>query len=191
MLRSFTASLSLLVVVSAQSPVQSTFTGGLVISNPGPAAATMYFDVTVVDPAGITVTQFDCNLNTTSGTNGTLGVWVTGLGGTHVGAQTTAALWTQVGTATRTHSGGRTSFLLQTPFSIYGFQPYFTTGAGYYQEALQAREDSGFGFNTGGGVKVTLVGPLRVRVDYRVFRLTDDALYPTAHRLYAGLNLKF
>lgn len=88
----------------------------------------------------------------------------------------------------KTYSG---NVLLQTPFSIYGFQPYFTTGAGYYQEALQARKDSGFGFNTGGGVKVNLIGPLRVRVDYRVFRLTDDALYPTAHRLYAGLNLKF
>jgi len=24
-----------------------------------------------------------------------------------------------------------------------------------------------------------------------VFRLTDDALYPTTHRLYAGVNLKF
>ena len=118
MLRSLTASLSLLAVVSAQSPVQSSFVGGLVISNPGPPAATMCFDVTVVDPAGIMVTQFDCNINTTSGTTGTLGVWVTGLGGTHVGAQTTAALWTQVGTATRSHTGGRTSFLLQTPFYL-------------------------------------------------------------------------
>src|SRR5688572_17038549 len=118
MLRSLSASLSLLAVVFAQSPVQSTFTGGLVISNPGPAAATMYFDVNVVDPAGIMVTQFDCNINTTSGTNGTLGVWVTALSGTHVGAQTTAALWTQVGTATRTHTGGRTSFLMQTPFYL-------------------------------------------------------------------------
>jgi hypothetical protein len=88
----------------------------------------------------------------------------------------------------KTYSG---NVLLQTPFSIYGFQPYFTTGAGYYQEALENRKDSGFGFNTGGGVKVNLIGPLRVRVDYRVFRLTDDALYPTAHRLYGGLNLKF
>ena len=88
----------------------------------------------------------------------------------------------------KTYSG---NVLLQTPFTLYRFQPYFTTGAGYYQEALRARDDSGFGFNTGGGVKVNLIGPVRVRVDYRVFRLTDDALYPTAHRLYAGLNVKF
>ena len=86
---------------------------------------------------------------------------------------------------------GMGNVLLQTPVAVFRMQPYFTTGAGYYQEALQAREDSGFGFNTGGGVKVNLIGPLRVRVDYRVFRLTDDALHPTAHRLYAGLNLKF
>ena len=88
----------------------------------------------------------------------------------------------------KTYSG---NVLLQTPFTIYGFQPYFTTGVGYYREALETREDSGFGFNTGGGVKVNLIGPLRVRVDYRAFRLGDDALYSPAHRLYAGVNFKF
>lgn len=93
-----------------------------------------------------------------------------------------------VAPALKTYSG---NVLLQTPFTIYGFQPYFTTGVGYYREALETREDSGFGFNTGGGVKVNLIGPLRVRVDYRAFRLGDDALYSPAHRLYAGVNLKF
>ena len=38
---------------------------------------------------------------------------------------------------------------------------------------------------------MSLIGPLRLRVDYRVFRLGDDALYSPAHRLYMGLNLKF
>ena len=90
--------------------------------------------------------------------------------------------------ALKTYSG---NVLLQTPFTIFGFQPYFTTGAGYYREALGTHEDNGFGFNTGGGVKVNLIGPLRVRVDYRAFRLGDDALYSPAHRLYAGVNLKF
>ena len=28
--------------------------------------------------------------------------------------------------------------------------------------------------NTGGGVKITLLGPLRVRVDYRVFTLRGE-----------------
>lgn len=90
--------------------------------------------------------------------------------------------------ALKTYSG---NVLLQTPFTIFGFQPYFTTGAGASQETLAAREQTDFVFNTGGGVKVNLFGPLRLRVDYRAFRLGDDALYPTAHRLYAGLNLKF
>ena len=45
--------------------------------------------------------------------------------------------------------------------------------------------------NTGGGVKITLVGPLRLRVDYRVFKLGSGALNSPAHRIYAGLNLKF
>jgi hypothetical protein len=86
---------------------------------------------------------------------------------------------------------GSGNVLLQTPFAIYGFQPYFTFGAGYYSESLGARDDSGFAPNTGGGVKISLAGPLRLRVDYRVFKLGDSALYSPVHRLYAGLNLKF
>jgi hypothetical protein len=45
--------------------------------------------------------------------------------------------------------------------------------------------------NNGLGVKVNLLGPVRLRVDYRVFRLGRDALHSPAHRVYAGLNLKF
>jgi hypothetical protein len=90
--------------------------------------------------------------------------------------------------ALQTYAG---NVLLQTPFTIYGVQPYFTTGGGVYREALTNLERTGFGLNTGGGVKVNLVGPLRLRVDYRAFQLGDDALYSPAHRLYAGVNLKF
>ena len=49
----------------------------------------------------------------------------------------------------------------------------------------------GIGFNTGGGVKVSLAGPIRLRVDYRVFKLGSGALHSPTHRFYAGLNLKF
>jgi opacity protein-like surface antigen len=86
---------------------------------------------------------------------------------------------------------GMGSVLLQTPFAILGFQPYFTTGAGPYRERLGTLQHTGFGFNTGGGVKISLVGPLRLRVDYRVFKLGSGALNSPAHRIYAGLNLKF
>ena len=86
---------------------------------------------------------------------------------------------------------GSGNLLLQTPVAIFGVQPYVTTGVGFYSETLGLRTDRGLGYNTGGGVKITLVGPLRVRVDYRVFKLGSNALYSPAHRVYAGLNLKF
>jgi opacity protein-like surface antigen len=86
---------------------------------------------------------------------------------------------------------GMANVLLQTPVALMGFQPYFTTGVGIYQEELGVRSDTGAGFNTGGGVKVSLAGPIRLRVDYRIFKLGSGALDSPAHRFYAGLNLKF
>jgi hypothetical protein len=86
---------------------------------------------------------------------------------------------------------GTGNLILQTPVAIFGFQPYFTTGGGFYQEELGAHSDTGFAVNTGGGVKVSLAGPIRLRVDYRVFKLGSGALNSPTHRIYAGLNLKF
>jgi hypothetical protein len=86
---------------------------------------------------------------------------------------------------------GSGNVLLQTPIPIFGVQPYFTSGSGVYSETLGTRNDTGMALNTGGGVKVTLAGPLRVRVDYRVFKLGSGALHSPAHRVYAGLNLTF
>jgi hypothetical protein len=90
------------------------------------------------------------------------------------------SLWTGMG-----------NVLLQTPIAIHGFQPYFTTGGGVFHEELAAQSETSFGLNTGGGVKLSLAGPLRARVDYRIFRLRGDPLHETVHRLYAGLNIKF
>jgi opacity protein-like surface antigen len=86
---------------------------------------------------------------------------------------------------------GSGNALLQTPIPIFGFQPYVTAGVGFYSEQLSAHDDTGFGQNVGGGVKIALAGPLRLRVDYRVFHLGSDALYSPSHRFYAGVNLKF
>jgi len=86
---------------------------------------------------------------------------------------------------------GMGNVLLQTPFAILGVQPYATVGAGLYRERLGTLQHTGLGLNTGGGVKISLVGPIRLRVDYRVFRLGSGALHSPAHRIYAGLNLKF
>lgn len=105
------------VAVLAQSPVTSTFAGGLQLGGTNPAA-TALFDVAVTSATGLVVRQIDCNLNTVAGTNGTLTVFVTALGGTAVGNELNAAAWTQVATATRTHTGGRTSFTLNPPFFL-------------------------------------------------------------------------
>ena len=59
---------------------------------------------------------------------------------------------------------GMGNVLIQTPFAIAGFQPYFTTGGGGYRETLGTRQETNFGVNTGGGVKISLIGPLRARV---------------------------
>ena len=65
--------------------------------------------------------------------------------------------------------------LVQTPKGIVPkVQLYATIGGGYYRmrfEALDIQE-TGFGTNVGGGAKIELVGPLRLRLDYRVFKLT-------------------
>ena len=86
---------------------------------------------------------------------------------------------------------GSGNVLLQTPFAVLGLQPYVTTGAGLYREKLGTHQDTSFALNTGGGVKVSLAGPLRLRVDYRVFKLGSGALSSPAHRISLGLNLKF
>ena len=86
---------------------------------------------------------------------------------------------------------GMGNVLLQTPFPVAGLQFYLTTGAGVYRERLDTRQETHMGVNTGGGVKVTLLGPLRVRLDYRVFRLRGEPLFDTVHRVYAGVNLAF
>ena len=85
---------------------------------------------------------------------------------------------------------GMGNVLLQTPVAIFGVQPYFTTGGGFFHESLGPYSNTSFGLNMGGGAKVTLIGPLRLRVDYRVFKLGSGALYSPAHRVYVGLNVK-
>jgi len=86
---------------------------------------------------------------------------------------------------------GMGNVLFQTPFPIAGFQLYFTTGTGIYRERLAPRQETNIGFNTGGGAKISVLGPLRARVDYRVFNLRGEPLRSTVHRVYAGLNVAF
>ncbi|MBI3049570.1 MAG: hypothetical protein HYY76_14790 [Acidobacteria bacterium] len=86
---------------------------------------------------------------------------------------------------------GMGNVLLQTPFPVAGMQFYLTTGVGLYRERLGVRQETHAGFNTGGGAKISLLGPIRVRLDYRVFNLRGEPLHSTVHRVYAGFNLAF
>jgi len=81
--------------------------------------------------------------------------------------------------------------LLQTPIPIAGMQFYGTAGGGVYRETLNDDSETNVGINVGGGVKVTLAGPLRLRFDYRIFTLQGDPRHSKPQRFYAGLNLKF
>jgi opacity protein-like surface antigen len=81
--------------------------------------------------------------------------------------------------------------LLQTPFPIAGMQFYATAGGGVYRETLLEESETHVGINVGGGVKMSLAGPLRLRLDYRVFTLQGEPRHARPHRFYAGLNLKF
>jgi hypothetical protein len=84
---------------------------------------------------------------------------------------------------------GMFNALVQTPTSKV--QLYVTAGGGIYRETYRDVSETSVGTNFGGGVKMHLAGPLRLRVDYRIFALRGDPLYPTPKRLYAGLNLAF
>ena len=88
----------------------------------------------------------------------------------------------------KTYAG---NVLVQTPVDILGTQFYGTIGAQGYQENLGAFEETYFGTNIGGGAKIKLVGPLRVRLDYRVFKLQGEPLHNVYQRFYVGANLKF
>ena len=95
--------------------------------------------------------------------------------------------------ALRTYMG---NVLVQNPVPISGLTFYALAGAGIYRETFlddTALEDTttGFATNLGGGVKIALTGPLHLRLDYRVFSFTGDAVHKTPQRFTAGLTLKF
>lgn len=86
----------------------------------------------------------------------------------------------------RTYSG---NVLVQTPTP--SVQLYGTAGIGGYQESLGTIDETNIAMNLGGGAKMSLLGPLRLRLDYRIFRLQGSPLHDNYHRLYAGANIAF
>lgn len=86
---------------------------------------------------------------------------------------------------------GSVNVLLQTPLEVSRTQFYATSGVGLYRERLGDVQETNVAGNIGGGVKIRMTGPLKVRLDYRMFRLRGEPLRQTAHRLYAGATLGF
>ena len=76
-------------------------------------------------------------------------------------------------------------------FGLPGFQLYATTGVGIYKEQLGNDDETAVALNNGGGAKINIAGPVRVRIDYRVFSLRGNPRHKTVQRIYAGLNLAF
>ena len=84
---------------------------------------------------------------------------------------------------------GMGNAMVQTPFGRVQF--YAAVGGGVYRERLASTQETNLATSIGGGVKFGILGPLRVRLDYRVFQLRGEPIHPTVQRFYAGLNLKF
>ena len=86
----------------------------------------------------------------------------------------------------KTYSG---NVLVQTPTP--SMQLYATAGVEGYQERLDLSKETNVGTNVGGGAKIGLLGPLRVRVDYRIFKLQGSPQHDVYQRFYVGANLNF
>jgi opacity protein-like surface antigen len=84
---------------------------------------------------------------------------------------------------------GMGNLMVMTP--THKVQLYATTGGGLFHEIYRTRGTTSFGTNVGGGVKIALAGPIRMRFDYRVFKLNGDPLFKNVHRFYGGLSLSF
>ena len=88
-------------------------------------------------------------------------------------------------------STGMANILVQTPLEVSRMQFYGTAGAGLYRERLGTLQETNGAVNLGGGVKIGIVGPLKLRLDYRLVRLRGAPRHATWHRLYAGATLGF
>lgn len=84
---------------------------------------------------------------------------------------------------------GMINGIVQTPTSKT--QVYLTAGGGFFRESLGTSTETNLGTNIGGGLKIGLAGPLRLRLDYRVFTLRGAPISKTPQRLYAGANVSF
>jgi hypothetical protein len=86
------------------------------------------------------------------------------------------------------------NLLPQFPVQPSRYQFYGTFGVGVYGLSLDNKVSEPEGFwNVGGGAKITIEGPLKLRVDYRAFRLAPilGEYHSNPHRLYLGIVAGF
>jgi hypothetical protein len=70
-------------------------------------------------------------------------------------------------------------------------QLYGTAGGGIFRERLRDFATTNVGTNIGGGAKIALAGPIKLRLDYRVFKLNGTPIVDRVQRFYTGLSLGF
>lgn len=86
---------------------------------------------------------------------------------------------------------GTGNVYVQNPIPVNGMQFYAIAGAGLYREKLQDDTETNFTTNVGGGVKITLAGPLKLRLDYRVLIMNGTPLHEKSQRFSSGVTLAF
>jgi len=87
------AMLGLTAAAFAQSPLTTTYAN----NNGNAAGGAVYFDLDVLDPAGLTIFNIDFNCSSAAGTAGTMEVYTTPT--TWVGNNSNAAVWSSVASA--------------------------------------------------------------------------------------------
>jgi len=83
---------------------------------------------------------------------------------------------------------GMFNVLVQTPTNL---SLYATAGGGVFREDFGPSHVTNFATNIGGGAKIPLFGPIKIRVDYRVIALRGSPQVARWQRLYAGVNWAF
>lgn len=85
---------------------------------------------------------------------------------------------------------GSASVLVETPTGRVKL--YALLGAGLYRDLVAGvSEDISTSVHIGGGVKITLSGPVGLRVDYRMVNMNGRVEDKRQHRLYAGVRVAF
>tara|TARA_R110002094_G_scaffold18297_6_gene29924 strand:- start:107 stop:1687 length:1581 start_codon:yes stop_codon:yes gene_type:complete len=110
-MRFLTAFACTAVLAVAQSPLTTTFAN----NNSGGVGGAIYFDLTDTLGGGLTITDLDLNLNSTSGSTGTIDVYQI-FGGTFRGNESNMAAWSLLSSGPVTSSGaGQPSNVLLNP----------------------------------------------------------------------------